>query len=83
MDVGGNFTDGSGGVGIAGHGPRRRCWQTVTRTASDACRDEVAGEARWAMTGNVCSHGHSRRHRAIYRRAVPAGGLLNKNDNRS
>ena len=30
--------------------------------ASDACRDEVAGEARWATTGNVCSHGHSRRH---------------------
>ena len=27
----------------------------MARTASDACRDEVAGEARWAMAGNVCS----------------------------
>ena len=32
----------------------------MARAASDTCRDEVAGEARWAMVGNVCSHGHSR-----------------------
>ena len=43
----------------------------MARPVSDACRDEVAGEARWAMAGNVCSHGHSRRHRAIYRELSP------------
>ena len=43
----------------------------MVRTASDACRDEVAGEARWAMAGNVCSHGHSRRHRSIAELSPP------------
>ena len=30
----------------------------MARTASDACRVEVAGEARWATAGNVCSYGN-------------------------